>query len=64
MTIQLTIPDMMCGACANTITQAILAIDPAAKVEADPPSKQVKIDTQKPEAEVRSVITTAGYTIA
>jgi len=64
MTLQLTVPDMACSACVTTITQVVTAIDPTAKVEADPKTKQVNIETQKPEAEVKQAIAAAGYTVA
>ncbi|OUC14927.1 MAG: hypothetical protein B0A82_09725 [Alkalinema sp. CACIAM 70d] len=64
MLIQLTIPDMMCSACANTISQAVTALDPNAKVEADPATKLVKIESQTSEGDIRSAIVAAGYTLA
>lgn len=64
MTLQLTVPNMACSACSDTITQAIHAIDPAATVQADPKTKQVEVDTQAPETAIRDAITNAGYTVA
>ncbi|HIK55405.1 MAG TPA: heavy-metal-associated domain-containing protein [Synechococcales cyanobacterium M55_K2018_004] len=64
MTLQLTVPDMACSACAEAITKAVQAIDAAATVNADPKTKQVNIDTQASEAEVKAAITAAGYTVA
>lgn len=64
MTLQLTVPNMACSACGDTITKAIKAIDPAATVQADPKTKRVEIDTQASEAAIRDAIATAGYTIS
>lgn len=64
MTLQLTVPNMACSACADTITKAVKAIDPAAEINADPKSKQVNIDTQANENAVREAIVAAGYSIA
>jgi copper chaperone len=64
MTLQLKIPNMACSACANTITKAVTAVDPTAKVEADPKTKQVTIETQKPEAAIKEAIAIAGYPAA
>ncbi len=64
MTLQFTVPNMACSACADTITKAVKAIDPAATIDADPKSKQVNIDTQANETAVRDAITAAGYTVA
>jgi len=54
---------MACSACAETITKAVVAIDPMAKVDADPKTKQVKIETAQPEADMKAAIATAGYTV-
>jgi copper chaperone len=61
MTIQLTIPDMACGACSETITKAILAIDSQASIKADPNTKQVTVETQASESSVKEAISAAGY---
>jgi copper chaperone len=63
ITLEFKVPNMACSACATTITNAVTAIDPTAKVEADPKTKQVKIETQQPEATVKQAIVAAGYTI-
>jgi copper chaperone len=62
MTLQLTVPDMACSACSEKITQAILALDATALIQADPKTKQVQIETQISEAAIKAAITTAGYT--
>ncbi|MCY7282375.1 MAG: heavy-metal-associated domain-containing protein [Cyanobacteria bacterium CAN_BIN43] len=64
MTLQFTVSNMACSACVETITQAIAAIDPAAQVEADSKTKQVNVETQKSETEVKQAIAAAGYTVA
>lgn len=64
MTLQLKVPNMACSACVTTITNAITAIDPTAKVEADSKTKLVKIDTQQSEAVVKEAISLAGYSVA
>lgn len=64
MTLQFKVPNMACSACSDTITKAVVAIDPTAKVEADPKTKLVTIDTQEPETTVKQAIAAAGYTIA
>ncbi|MBW4466291.1 MAG: heavy-metal-associated domain-containing protein [Pegethrix bostrychoides GSE-TBD4-15B] len=64
MTLELTVPDMACSACADTITKAVTAVDPAAQVNADTKTKQVSIETQVDATAVRQAITSAGYTVA
>jgi copper chaperone len=60
-TLQLTVPDLACGACVATISQAIQALDPGAQVQADPTTKQVQVVTAMDLTQVRSVIEQAGY---
>jgi copper chaperone len=60
-TLQLTVPDMACGACVATISQAIQALDPRAQVKADPATKQVQVVTAMDSTAVRSAIEQAGY---
>ncbi|MFN6570081.1 heavy metal transporter [Nostoc minutum NIES-26] len=62
--IQLTVPNMACSACGETITKAIQAVDTTAKVEADPKTKLVSVETQASETEVKEAIIAAGYSIA
>ncbi|MBE9101331.1 heavy-metal-associated domain-containing protein [Vacuolonema iberomarrocanum] len=64
MKYELTVPDMACSACADTISKAVVALDPSAKVSADTETKHVEIETTIPEASVKEAITTAGYSIA
>lgn len=64
MSLQLNVPSMACSACADTITKAVTAIDPTAKVEADTTTKIVTVDTGKPETDVRIAIANAGYPVA
>ena len=63
MTLEFKVPNMACSACVTTITNAVTAIDATATVEADPKTKQVKIETQQPEAMVKQAIAAAGYTV-
>ncbi|PSB55955.1 heavy-metal-associated domain-containing protein [Chamaesiphon polymorphus] len=63
MNIQLNIPNMACSACGETISKAVIAIDPTATVQADPKTKQVKIETQASQSAIESAITAAGYQV-
>lgn len=64
MKLQLTVPSMACGACAETITKAIQAVDDGAQVQADPKTKQVEVETTASEASVKSALSEAGYPVA
>ncbi len=62
-TLQLKVPSMACSACADTITKAVKEVDPSAKVEADPTTKAVNIETQVHDVEVKKAIAAAGYPV-
>ncbi|TBR59343.1 heavy metal transporter [Westiellopsis prolifica IICB1] len=64
MTLQLTVPNMACSACGETITKAIQAVDSAAMVQTDPNTKLVTIETQASETEIKEAVTAAGYSVA
>ncbi len=59
--ITFTVSDMACAACAETITAAVIALDPAAQVQADPQTKVVKVKTTVSAAAVEAAIAKAGY---
>ena len=61
MTLELKVPDMACDACAKNITQAVLALDSQAIVQADSQTKQVTVETSLSESSVRIAIANAGY---
>lgn len=61
MTLQLTVPNMACDACAKNITNAVKALDSSATVIADPKTKQVDIETETAETAVREALEQAGY---
>ncbi|NJR59431.1 MAG: heavy-metal-associated domain-containing protein [Cyanobacteria bacterium CRU_2_1] len=64
MTLQLTVPNMACSACGETITKAVKTVDPTATVQADPETKLVNIETQQSATAIKQAIADAGYTIA
>lgn len=64
MKLDLKVPDLACSACVKTVTNAIHGVDANARVTADPKTKQVSVETEAVEADIKGAITTAGYTIA
>ena len=64
MTLQLKVPNIACAACVNTVTNAVNSVDATANVEADTKTKLVSIETQATEAEIKKVLTDAGYPAA
>lgn len=55
------VDDMTCGHCSATITSAIEASLPGAKVSANPETRLVSVIGADP-ARVREIIAAAGYT--
>ncbi len=57
------VQDMTCGHCVNTITKAVKATDPGAKVQIDLANHRVEIDSSSIGAgQWGDVIKAAGYT--
>ncbi|WP_179405564.1 heavy-metal-associated domain-containing protein [Burkholderia guangdongensis] len=55
------VQDMTCGGCANAITRAVTAADPAARVDIDVDAKRVRIESAQPADRVQAVIEAAGF---
>jgi copper chaperone len=64
MTIELTVPDMACGACVTTITEAVQQLDEQARIKSDLKTKQVTIASTASESSLREAIAAAGYSPA
>lgn len=58
---QYNVPKMSCGGCLNNITKAINKVDANAKVEADFPTKTLKVESAVDETEIIKAIVDAGY---
>lgn len=59
--LELQIPNMSCGHCVRTITEAVQAVDPAAKVHADLAAHRVQVETTSAAEIVVAQLTQAGY---
>ena len=59
--LELNIAALSCGHCARAVTEAVHEIDPAAQVEVDLGTKQVRVQTQATREQVVAVLTDAGY---
>jgi copper chaperone len=59
--LEFLIPNMTCGHCARTVTEAVHAADPAALVQIDLPTHEVKVETDRTRDEVVARLTAAGY---
>lgn len=58
---ELKIQDMVCGGCARSVTKAIQSVDPSAKVDADPATHSVKVETSATPAAILQVLEKAGF---
>jgi copper chaperone len=58
---ELAIPDMTCGGCANAITRAVTRLDPGAKLDIDIAVKTVEVTSTLPEQRLIEVIEAAGF---
>ncbi|MFA5685323.1 MAG: heavy-metal-associated domain-containing protein [Lysobacteraceae bacterium] len=58
---RLHIESMHCGGCARAVTRTIQHIDPQARVDADPPSRKVEVETTAASAAITSALEEAGF---
>ncbi|QYF93085.1 heavy-metal-associated domain-containing protein [Massilia sp. PAMC28688] len=59
--IRFYIPNMTCGGCAKSVTSALLSIDPQARIETDPPAREVRVDSVLDESAFLVALSEAGY---
>lgn len=59
---ELHIENMTCGGCANAVHAAIRAVDAQTKVQVDPPSRTVHVETSASIEAVQSTLAEAGFT--
>ena len=55
------IPDMTCGHCVKTITQAVRSIDSGAQVQADLAAHSIGVTGSASPASLSAAIAAAGY---
>ena len=58
---KLHIENMTCGGCARSVSKAITLLDESARIEADPPSRTVTVQTSAATAEVIKALDAAGF---
>ncbi|HLS21227.1 MAG TPA: heavy-metal-associated domain-containing protein [Paenalcaligenes sp.] len=61
MSINFQIPDMTCGHCVNTITQAITAQYPGANVQADVDTHSLSVTGVEDSDTLQDIIRQEGY---
>ncbi|TWI66308.1 copper chaperone [Pseudoduganella lurida] len=60
---ELQVENMSCGHCVAAVTQAVQAVDGAAKVEVDLATQHVRVDSVAALDAVRTAIADAGYPV-
>ena len=55
------IPNMTCGGCAKSVTAALRSVTPQARMETDPPTRQVRVESALDESAFLAVLREAGY---
>lgn len=58
---ELVIPDMTCGGCANAITRAVASLDPAARLDINVAVKIAKVTSTLSPGQVIEAIEAAGF---
>ncbi|CAB3672248.1 heavy-metal-associated domain-containing protein [Paraburkholderia rhynchosiae] len=58
---ELVVPDMTCGGCANAIARAVAGLDPVATLDIDVSIKIVKIASTLPPTRLIEAIEAAGF---
>jgi copper chaperone len=59
--VELTVEGLTCGHCVRAVTEAIQALDPAAKVDIALPSGALRAETALSAAKVAEAVASEGY---
>ena len=62
--IEIKVPDMTCSHCSSTIIKAVVALDPAAKVDISLADHLVRVDGKATREALVHAISEAGYSPA
>ena len=63
MALKLTVPNIMCDGCGETITDSIHTMEPDAKIDVDVQAKTVTVESAASEETIKQAIVAAGFTI-
>lgn len=58
---RLRLPDMTCDGCVRGVSRAIQRLDSNARIEADPPSREISITTTASREAIEAVLREAGF---
>jgi copper chaperone len=60
---ELTVTDMKCSGCEETVTEAVEEVDGVSEVSADHESDAVTVEGEADESEVERAIENAGFSV-
>ena len=60
----LIVEGMTCGHCERAVTNALVRLEPQAKVSIDRSTKEVKVSSQQPRSELAQAVEEEGYSVA
>jgi copper chaperone len=63
MTVTLKVPTMVCEACVETVSNAIITHEPQAKIDVNLDTKEVTVNTEASEESVRQMIVATGHEV-
>lgn len=55
------VPEMSCGHCVKTITEAITGVDPSATVKSDLDKGEIRVESRADASKIGTAIKEAGY---
>ncbi|PHV05725.1 heavy metal transport/detoxification protein [Janthinobacterium sp. BJB412] len=55
------VANMSCGGCAKSVAKALLSVDPQARIETDPPAREVRVESAVDESAFLTVLSEAGF---
>ncbi|MBW8376187.1 heavy-metal-associated domain-containing protein [Stenotrophomonas sp.] len=55
------IPTMTCGGCARSVTKALQSVDPDARIETDPPAREVRVGSAHGPEAFLAALAEAGF---
>lgn len=58
---QFHIENMTCGGCAKSVAKVVASVDPQAKVDANPPSRTVTIETSASREDIEKALAKGGW---
>ena len=59
--IELKVERMTCGGCARSVTKALQGVDPDARIETDPPAREVRVESDRERAAFLAALAEAGF---